>query len=385
MQLFIRFDKTIVINVDPNENTECIRTIIYYNWGIPPREQIITFRDKNNNLKILYDGKSFADYSICNNCFLNVRYKLRGGGCCCEAPSIVSEIQYDLSILKLPLIPGNLCQRYIRNTNATRTYKQKGRTCYAYAAISAYINAIMRIYGERYPPSFAECYDIAAYNGENGGIPSKSIQLLEDHFHYGICFENKKKISIREAITLSPIISFSTSKKGWNNVANGKLLRRPQGPEDGWHASIIEGYDFNQKCFICKNSWGGISAKPRFDIIETATHDCEFTVVYFTLDSIRNTNIRMPSFSYFDNYPFMKKIISYIYRNFFSKPIVFEPKMIKFEGKWKEKKIDCAWMDEETAIYSTDYVCQPFLQKHDQYDYLGYDIDQWISINLNNG
>lgn len=106
----------------------------------------------------------------------------------------------------------------------------------------------MRILGQRYPPSFAECYQIAAYNGEKGDIPSKSIQLLEKHFHYGTW----------EAITLSTIISFSTSKRGWIDISRGKLLKRSQGPEDGWHTSIIEGYDFDQKSLICKNSLGGI-------------------------------------------------------------------------------------------------------------------------------
>lgn len=102
--------------------------ILYHNRTIPPIEQIITYRDKNNCLRQIQGQKSFADCSFCKDYTLYVWERIRGAGCCCKTPSIINEIQYDLNILKIPLIPGNLSQRFIRNTNATRVYKQKGGT-----------------------------------------------------------------------------------------------------------------------------------------------------------------------------------------------------------------------------------------------------------------
>ncbi|KAK8840489.1 hypothetical protein M9Y10_030695 [Tritrichomonas musculus] len=56
--------------------------------------------------------------------------------------------------------------------------------------------------------------------------------------------------------------------------------------------------------------------------------------------------------------------------------------MNKFVGELDKKQIDCAWMDEKTAIYSSDYVCELHDEKKGQYNYLGYNIKKWISIKL---
>ena len=55
----------------------------------------------------------------------------------------------------------------------------------------------------------------------------------------------------------------------------------------------------------------------------------------------------------------------------------------KFTGNWKGKEIECAWMDEKTALYCKDYLCEYHPEKSGDMKYLGYDIDQWITINLN--
>ena len=95
------------------------------------------------------------------------------------------------------------------------------------------------------------------------------------------------KISVRDAITLSCIASFSTSENGWINVAKGNLLEYPGGIKDNRHAALIDGYDFDLKCFICKNSWGGVTAEQRFNFNEKACHDVYFVRVFFTLNSIK--------------------------------------------------------------------------------------------------
>lgn len=68
---------------------------------------------------------------------------------------------------------------------------------------------------------------------------------------------------------------------------DGKLIEKPSGKMYGWHAAIVEGYDFNENCLFCKNSWGGTTAEPRFNLKPSATHKCHFTHVYFTLKSIK--------------------------------------------------------------------------------------------------
>lgn len=103
----------------------------------------------------------------------------------------------------------------------------------------------MRISGSKEPPSFSECYQVACYNGPHGGQPLTSIQRLEEHFHYGICCTKSKKATILDAIKISLIISFSTSQTGWTKVANGDLTEKPDGKMNGWHAAVVEGYDFH--------------------------------------------------------------------------------------------------------------------------------------------
>lgn len=56
--------------------------------------------------------------------------------------------------------------------------------------------------------------------------------------------------------------------------------------------------------------------------------------------------------------------------------------MKKFIGQMNRIPINCAWMDEDTAIYSSDYVCEPIDEKVGPYNYIGYKIEEWISIKL---
>lgn len=86
---------------------------------------------------------------------------------------------------------------------------------------------------------------------------------------------------------------------------------------------------FNNIYFLCKNFWGGVTAQPRFDFVTSASHKCDFTLVYFTTDSIRGkTNL------------------------------YFHPSMEEFIKEEDGKQINCAWMDENSAIYSSEYLCE---------------------------
>ena len=248
---------------------------------------------------------------------------------------------------------GRLNSRFIRNTNVTGVYCQRGKTCYAYAACSAYLNTALRNLDLQKFPKFEECYKIANYNGPNGGNPMKSIQALENTFHFGISCDYVTSFTIHDAITLSVIACFSTSKAGWEMIKKGSLLRHPDGKEDGWHAALVEGYDFDKDCMICKNSWGGETATPRFDFDQFMAHDYYFVKVYCKDD---NVDGKSPS-----------RLI---------------PRMNKFVGTWHGKKIDCAWMDKHTAIYSRDYLCEHHENEAGSMNYIGYNARQWINLNL---
>lgn len=248
---------------------------------------------------------------------------------CCDCPSGCASC-LNQQIQNCPLKEGLIKPRFIRNTNGSPVYNQVGGSCYAYAACSAYVNTILRIYGSKQPPSFDKCVQIADYNHGNGGAPDKSIKLLEDAFQYGINVKTTTAIpTIKEIMTQSIIISFATSKEGWYLVANGSLLVKPPGEIDDWHASLLEGYDFQNNLYIVKNSWGGKSAKPRFDVDLKATHSYYFHKVYFTLDSIANKTTK--------NY---------------------EQKIEKCNQTLYNQSINAAWMDKTTAIYNSNYVCE---------------------------
>ena len=295
---------------------------------------------------------------------INFSRVYRHGGCCTEnLSSYIGDAETDIKILSAPLRDGPLRPRYVRSTNVTGVYKQKTGNCFVYAAVEAYLNTAIRIYGHRKLPSFSECYKIADYNHGKSGQPDHAIHLLEEHFHLGIlCKKTMKRPTIREILTLSIIISFTTSKQGYRAIANGSLTEFPGGPTDGWHATLLEGYDLDQDLCICKNSWGKFDeahqngAHERFDLDIGALHDFEIVKVYWTLNSIQGKTIQP-----------------------------YKENMEKFKGELKGKTIDCAWMDEVTACYNTDYVAEfhPGPEEMGPLNYLGYDIDQWISITLN--
>ena len=180
-----------------------------------------------------------------------------------------------------------------------------------------------------------------------------AVQRLEKHFKYGICCFRSDKATIFDAMKISLIVSFSTSESGWEKVGNGELIEKAEGSKDGSHAAVVEGYDFEKRCLICKNSWGGNTAEPRFNLKTSATHGFHFTHVYFTLDSIKGKTTKS-----------------------------FTPRIDKFMGDLNGYRIHCCWMDEITAIYSSDYICELHEEKNDQCNYHGYDINEYITCKL---
>lgn len=343
--------KLITLDTNPNEKIESIISTIEKIEGIKDYQQNLSFK----GLK-LDKGKTLKDYNITDNSVIEVILRRNFGGLPSARPSrVIGKIANDDGSIPEPLPYGTLSTRFIRNTNATGVYEQEVGNCYAFAAASAYINTIERIYGHTKPiPPFKECFDIANYNGGEGGNPSESIRLLEEHYQFGIKCEPKRSISIREAMMLSVIVAFGTSNEGWDCLERGDLKWHPGGASCGGHGTLIEGYDLNKDCMIGKNSWGGEDAEPRFDFTPSACHWCYFYTVYFTIDSIRGkTN---------------KKYVENIQR---------------FNGTLKGKQIHCAWMDYHSALYSSEFVCEHHPEKDGPLKYLGYNVQEWIDINLN--
>jgi hypothetical protein len=62
--------------------------------------------------------------------------------------------------------------------------------------------------------------------------------------------------TIAEVMSLSIVLSFTTSRAGWQQLGAGSLLTRPSGEADGRHAILIESYDLANDYVRVKNSWG---------------------------------------------------------------------------------------------------------------------------------
>lgn len=298
----------------------------------------------------LEDKNTLDDYSIQKDCSLMLFRR---------TPDTIYNGTNNKEIV--PLKPLTLATRYIKNTNVpgAKIYdKNPGGTSYAYAAVCAYINTIMRIYNSKRPPTFDECFPIALYNGENGGRSDEAIRRLEEKFQYGVMYKSlkTKKIPVRDALVVSVIVDICTSEDGWQSIANGSFFEKPADiriPSDIWRSSLVEGYDLEKDCAICKNLWCGDTASPSFDFWSYAAHDVRITSVYFTLASINGKTKE-----------------------------TYTERIQEEESVLEGKKIKCAWMDELTAMYTSKYLCE-FHPNHESYlKYYGYDVDQWINIYL---
>jgi hypothetical protein len=106
------------------------------------------------------------------------------------------------------LSPGKLTgESFGRNTNVIGYYRQTAGNCYAYAACSAYLNTVARIYKPITAlPTFGECMETADYNNGNGGSVAESIRRLENKYRFGVLCKNSKNgqhCSIRDVMMTS--------------------------------------------------------------------------------------------------------------------------------------------------------------------------------------
>lgn len=61
----------------------------------------------------------------------------------------------------------------------------------------------------------------------------------------------------------------------------------------------------------------------------------------------------------------------------------FEPQINNYIGYLNGYRVNCCWMDENTATYSSEYVCEIDDEKEGPFNFIGYDINQYIACQLN--
>lgn len=160
---------------------------------------------------------------------------------------------------------------------------------------------------------------------------------------------------------LSVIICFTTSDAGWKEIAKGKLLSKPSGPTDGWHATLVEGYDMDRNDAICKNSWGDAgTTMPRFHLRFSALHDFYITKVFFLIANLPKS---LPAFKSVIRGPFEEANGS----NFF----LVDANTAKYESSLVCERKSLKYSDFKT--YDADI---------DALDYIGFPINEWIEENF---
>lgn len=348
MQIFVKTleGKYSVMEISPNNLIGEVKQKIQEKENIPVNIQRLIFSGIQ-----LEDHFTLKHYSIFKDSVILLLLRLKGGVIGSKSPSIVIGLIPNDDSLAKRLQYSHIKRQFIPNTCGTGVYEQRLGNPYAFSASSAYINTILQIPGSITPPLFSECINIASYNHGYGGDTLKSLKLLEDHFKYGIAFKKQKDLSILEAITTSSILCFTTNEEGWKNVVNGQLLTKPissKKDDQDWLSVIVEGYDFDRDCYICKNSWGGETASPRFLFSKSAANDFFFIKVSLS-----------------------EKVTKKM-----------KPRLEKFKGSLYGSSIDCAWMDEDTAVFGKDYICEYHADRKSDLKFLGYKIDQWISLIL---
>jgi hypothetical protein len=345
------------IEIEPDETIHRLKLKLASMFGIPVER-----------LGLLCLGKplisgTLIDYSISDGSEIClVRYLV--GGACAANPSESAGVWFrDNERKSTPLPAISLSSTYFnRSTNITGYHDQsvdyEGRSrgsCYAHAACYAYLHTITRIYGARCPPSFAACFRVADYSRGKGGIVSKSLENLEKAFGFGVrwvVMPHQKAPETRDIMMQSVVVSFTTSNEGWRSIARGELLQLPPGRStDEWHATLMEGCDVFHRWTVAKNTWGDRTATPRFALNLGALHDWYVTRVFFTLESIRGKTTK----------------------------ILPPPRMERFVARLNGQPVHCAWMDELTATYTSDYVCQPDSSRTGERGFIAFDVDEWIT------
>lgn len=164
-------------------------------------------------------------------------------------------------------------------------------SCFAHAVASAYIDMCNKI--PKCPvPEFGEAFDIAYYDTQTE-IPT-ALVCMENFYSRGLVWNapTKEYPTVKEIMLCSVIMLFLTTDQGWEQINEGKLLKKPVGDVSEstcWHAALIEDYNFNGTVKV-KKSWNKLKDgnSGSCDIWLPALHQTYFITVKYTRESIAN-------------------------------------------------------------------------------------------------
>lgn len=322
----------VELDVDENDIVETIKLKYRYKYKFCPGKGF-----QQCNIKLYVDDKELSDTDIIKNCSLkeNTLIKIRP----CYPPSLEEPI-FHYTHNSEPIFSRKLTKRLIQSTHYSDIFCKIKDECHSIAAAGCYIKSVNKMYNVKKPqPSLGTCFNIAKCNDDNGNVLT-SLRILENHFHYGIQFKEEENLCIKDAIFLTPIVRFSTSSIGWENIKKGNLVSFPGGEDVSQYYALIDGYDLEKNCYICTSAFGQIDENPiYFNFAKEAAHSFIFIVPYFNVGiEIKESDESL--IQKMKNYSIIEKLEQSDI-----------PQIIKFKQKVNGHVYNCAWMNKVAAYY----------------------------------
>ena len=358
--------KKIDIDVDENDMILDIKSKYRFNYKFIPGKGF-----SKSWIKLYYNNKELLDYETIKSCSLKEDSIIEIKPCDPPAPD---DCIYSYSYDAAPKFPLRLTKRLTSQctTHISNICCKIKNLCYAIVAAGSYKKIIEKIYEPKQRiPGFDACFHIAKYS-DNDGNALTSLRILEDRFHFGIQYKEEKNLSIKDAILSAPIVCFTTSSKGWQNIKKGSLLINPGGLDVSQYYAFVDGYDLEKNCYICTSSFGELDEDPiHFDFVKEAANSFSFIVPYFY------TGLKMNEY---EEQQKQKEKTCEILESLDQNRM---PVIKKFIYNVNGHEYHCAWMNDTTAYFNLEYLVEYHPEKTFPFNKLGYNALEWIESKLN--